>query len=460
MSNVVGAAADPPLRIRIAAGLGLGGVVLLMTLALRSPPALYLGLFLALAGLALAAERALPVLAREPLVWLVLLLFVWVFLRGWVDLATADARGMAPEPGAIWHHARYTPLLAFVFGLWLAAYWRYRNAIMLLVGAGTLIYVVRHWERMAHGLPGGEGAFSSAFGEAGVIAATTTFITAAVAVGIWRAGTGAGHRLLRPTLVGLAIGLCLFALATLIGAQARSAWLATLGALLVLGLAGGWYLVARADARQRRIALATAGGGLCVVGLAVALSWEVLSSRMAQDSETVAVLLSGDVEPEDVPGGSFGTRYHMLRQGLIDAGAHPWWGVGPASIRDMLHEAWGKPLVGSGNYHSTWLNLLVAMGIPWTVLWIGAHVWALWRAVRALGGHGGDAVLAVGLVGAALAHFGTLSFQTRIWSAQGAALYLILMTLICAAVLHGPVQRRRLAASANDDVGATPAPRS
>lgn len=434
------------LRLRIAAGVGLTGIVFIFLLGLRSPTAMYLGMFLVLVGLIVAADRTLPILLREPLFWLVVVLFAWVFLRGWVDLATAEARGMDPDERAVWHHTRFTPLLPLLFALWVAAWWRYRFLLLLLVGLGLVVYMVENWDRLMHGLPGGGRPFGSAFGEAGIMSATVLFLAIAAMIGCWRTGRD-WHPGLRWGAAGLGAALTAFALFVFLAAQARAAWLAMLGTMLVFAVAGGWYLWRHADPRQRRFALIASSGGCALFIIAVIASWEILSNRLLRDTETLAVLLSGGVEQEDVPGGSFGDRYRMFRQGLIDIREHPLWGVGPGSVRDMLHEIWGKDRGGSGNYHSTWLNLLVAMGIPWTLLWVGAHVWAIARAARELIVTERETFLAVALVGAAMVHFGTLTFQgARLWSVQGSALYLILMTLVCAVLLRAAVRERGLTA--------------
>ncbi len=446
MSTTTLPAAEHSLRLRVAGGVGFTGIVLIFLLGLRSPTAMYLGMFLVLVALVVAADRALPVLLREPLFWLVVVLFAWVLLRGWVDLATADARGLEPDARAVWHHARFTPLLPLLFALWVAAWWHWRYILLLLVGLAFVVYMVDNWDRLLYGLPGGGRPFASAFGEAGIMSATVLFLAAAATVGFWRSGDGY-RPAVRWILVGLGAALTLFAGFVFLAAQARAAWLAMLGTLLVLAVLGAWFLWQHADPRQQRIALMLTGGSLATIAVAIAFSWEVLSNRLMQDTETIAILLEGDVAQEDVPGGSFGDRYRMFRQALIDIRENPLWGVGPGSVRDMLHEIWGKDRGGSGNYHSTWLNLLVALGIPWTILWVTAHVWAVWRAARELIVQDREIFLALALVGAAMAHFGTLTFQgARLWSVQGSALYLVLMTLICAVLLRAAVRRHGVAA--------------
>ena len=419
------------LRLRIAGGIGVTGVGLIFALGLRSPTGMYVGTLLTIIALGLAIDRAGPVLVREPVFWLAVLLFVSVFLRGWVDLATAAERGFEPDPDGVWHHARYTPLFAVVFGLWLAAFWHRRHILLAIFGLGFVIYMAQNWDRLLYTLPGGERPFGSAFGEAGLMGGTLVFLLAAAAIGFWR-GTG------RWRWLGLATagGLALFAAGVFIAAQGRAVWLAMIGTLAVFAVAGAWYLYTRATPVQRRNALFAVGGSAVLAGIALALWWDVIAGRMMRDSETIAVLLQGDVEPDDVPGGSVGDRYRMYRQGIIDVANHPWWGVGPASVRDMLHEIWGKPRGGSGNYHSTWFNLPVAMGIPWALLWLGVHAWAVYRAARQLLVVDRDVVLGIAVIGAALVHFGTLTFQVRIWSTGGSALYLILMTIVIATFLR------------------------
>lgn len=433
------------LRVRIAGGIGLAGISTIALLGLRSPTGLYAGLFLVLVGIALAADRSLPVLLREPIVWAALVLFAWVFLRGWVDLATAETRGLEPDTRAIWHHARYTPLLPLVLGLWFAAWWRYRHLLLVLIGLSFVLYMSNDWQQLLSILPGGQREFASAFGEAGIMSATVLFLTGAAAISLARESNGYAP-LPRWSLAIVAGAITIFAAFVLLASQSRAAWLAMLVVVLLFAAVGGRHFWKRADADRRKLALMIAGGAVVLLVAGLGAAWDILAGRLARDAETIAILLAGEVSREELPTGSFADRYRMFRQALIDIDRNPLWGIGPASVRDMLHEIWGKPRGGSGNYHSAWLNLLVAMGIPWTLFWLGLHAWMIWRAARELIVVERDRLFAVALVGAALVHFGTLTFQAaRIWSVQGSALYLVLMTLIAAVLLRAGVRRVCLA---------------
>lgn len=440
-------------RLPVASALGVAGLVILFTLGLRSPSGFYVALVLCL----IASLCALPqsrAITRQPVFWIVLLLFVTVFLRGWFDLATAAARGFEPDPEGIWHHARYTPLAGLICGLWLAAWWHLRYVFLVCIGIAACIFVFNQWSYLTRMLPGGEQSRLGSYPEGGLVTATTFFLAAGAAVAAF---TGRMSRVRwRNWAIGAVTALITaFLLVILVFTLARAAWLAFAFTCLIVPLATLAYALYRGTPRQRRIALITAAGCGLTLTFVVAASWDILAQRIARDSEMIMLALSGEITRENLPGGSFGLRYRMLRQGLIDAGNQPWIGVGPASVRDMTHELWGKPAVGSGNYHNTWLNLSVAMGLPWAVLWVAVHIWAIGRAVHQLIVVHGDRIFAYSLASAALTHFGILTFQTRIWSVEGSALYIILITLVFGVLLYNPIRNTRLARQTSAE-GAAP----
>lgn len=422
------AGGPPPQRIRIAVGFGLTAIVVFFALALRSPTALYLGLFLALIGFGLAADRTLPVLVREPLFWVAVVVFVWVLGHGWIDLATAEARGFVVDEGAVWHHARYTLLLPMILALWLAAGWRHRHVLFLLVGFAALIFYIVNADNLF------DITMGSAMGAAGLFSATLLFLSAGLIGSIWQVRDEYTPAV-RNTLLGLAGLMLLMNVAVLVISISRAAWLATFGAFVVLALIGGWFLWKHGNAFQRRVTLAVSGGFLLLLVVAFALAWDLVATRLMREMDGIVKFITQGYEPGERYGPSVGARLRMYSHALEEIAERPWLGVGTASVRDL-----------DRNFHSTYLHLMVAMGIPWTLLWLGTHVWAVWRAARELIVRDRDIFLAFGLAGAAMAHFGTLVFQGgRLWSAQGSALYLVLMTIICAVFLRGAVRRQGLA---------------
>lgn len=438
------------------AGLGLGGLVFLFLLGLRSPTGFYLGMFLCLTGLLVALPGSIAVLARRPLFWIALILFVGVYVRSWLGPPALE-RELATDPELIWQHARYALLVPLLCGFWLATWWRWRYILLLLCSVGIGIFLFAHWHKFASMVPGGQDSRWSGYPEGGLIIATMFFLVAAAAVAALAGRLGQGPW--RRWLLGGAAGLvALVVLAALVFTLARASWVGFTVGVGIVAATAAFRALRYGGRRERRVTLAGIGGCALAGILVVVLGWDIFTQRIAHDREMIDLALSGELSQQDVPEqGSFAVRYRILRQGLIDAGEHAWIGVGPASVRDMLHEIWGMQDYRTGNYHNTWLNFSVAMGLPWALLWAAAHLWGIGAAFRRLIDVYRDPVLAYGLLGGAAAHFATLTFVTRFWSVEASALYVLLMTLVCGVLLRDHVATDASAAEDNRSAsGVTP----
>ena len=437
-------------RVYCAALLGLTAIALLFLLGLRSTTAFAWALVLVVLALLLAGEELWRTLSREPLLWLALALFLAVFLRGAIDLALASEHGRETDARTVWHHARYGPLVPLLFGFWLAAYWHLRYWVLAALAINLVVYCVYRWDALLARWPGGDGrATHAAFNEGGVVAVALVFLGAALMLGSSQGKLAWLRR-------GAGAAVLTASLAVLLLAQSRGAWLALLVGLIALA-----WLASRVlrmpQSRSRRRALVGGTVTACLLlALFVAAFWDVIAARVAGDLDTVVILLSGQLAQEEIPGGSFGARFRMLVQGLVDIREQPLLGVGPASVQDMLHEAWGRDWRGTGDYHNTWLTLAVAMGVPWALLWLGLHVALALGAVRGLLAAGEDRCLGLLLAAAVVAQFVALTFSVRIWGGfAGTAIYLILATLLCAA--YWRVQLRGSSAAGNTMAPATAA---
>lgn len=433
-------------RFGAARNMALAGLVLLMLLGLRSPSVFYLCLLFVLLAFALTADRNWRPLAREPLIWIALLLFVAVFVRGWIDVAMAEARGLPVRPESVWHHARYGLFIPLLIGFWFAAHWRHRYTLLLLLGCGVFVWYGYEWESIAGRWPWPDGAeIGHSFNEGALIAMVMFYLALAVVAAAWTPEVRNSRlRIWLHVGGGSVVGLA--SLVVVVISHSRSAYLVMLFTLVVLIVAGGWHLCRHGDRQERRLAGMAIGGAALAVVVVFALAGEFILHRLDKYGDLATAFLTGRVWLEGVPEGARGwARVNLIRQGLLDIAERPWVGVGPVSVRDMVDTRFGiTGSPGTGNYHNTYINLAVAMGLPWALLWIGAHVWAVWRALRHVLVVERDVVLALAISGMVVAHFGHLMVQVRIWSGFSAsAIYLLVMIPVCAALWRSHMHRRR-----------------
>jgi hypothetical protein len=397
---------------------------------LASPPLLAFGLLTAVAATIVRWQYG-AMLLREPLFWLAAGLAAWVGLRAWMNLAPDGS--LPGDAGAVWDHIRYTAVFPMVVGCWVAAFWHLRGRVLLLMCIGVLLYYMDSKAEIVRRLPIGDIPKGS-YPELGLIAVTMAVLTFCFVPHFLRRLRSGAHRgdWLLVLLVAVA---CSASLTVFVFSQARSTWVSMAGLLLLALLVAGYLGCTRGDAVHRRRYLIGIGAvTLIVLTLGILLSdfiWWRLHSR--DDMSALVAILDGRFG--DQYEGSFAVRYRLLLQAFEDAMAHPWIGVGPAAIRethqiDLVRGTW------KGNYHSTYLNLVVALGIPWAILWVALHMVAVYRAVCRLLLVDRDVALGLGLLGASFVHFATLLFQVRIWSVQGSALYIILMSLVFAVLLR------------------------
>lgn len=417
------------------AGLRIGGAgaVIVLVGGLWSPPLLYLGMLLSLIALALVPATANH-LAREPLTWGFAALVIWVGIRGWIDLKNADPQVVAQYAEQIWGHIRYTGVVPLIVGGWLAVWWHRRTTVMAVVCLGVLAYYAYEWHAIAIRLPIGNYHHGSD-PKMGLIAVTYTVLCAGMALRLWQTHPEARTSAIA-TLRALASTAAVASLLALLFSWSRSGWLSFAVLLVLVGAAASYYAIVIANSRQRRWVMGTIGGiGIALLALFWAFSgaiWERIGH--GEDLQTVAAILTGDFGPAN--SGSFAKRWRLLVQGLHDIARFPLWGIGPISVRDMLDSVLGRIIHGQGDYNNTYINLAVAMGLPWTIFWVGFHASAIARAGYILWEQERERVLAGALVGACFVHFADLMFQTQIWNVEAAAMYIILMSLVFAVILH------------------------
>ncbi|TQE98350.1 MAG: O-antigen ligase family protein [Spiribacter salinus] len=437
---------DAEARFRVACHLLLFGVGAMCFLGLRSPTAFTVFTLVIMLAFALAPERTIKPLLREPLFWLALALFVAVFLRGWLDVSVAEAHGEPTRPDSIWDHARYGLLVPLLMGIGFALHWRYRYGLMLLIGLGFFVWVRHEWHAISARWPWPDGPeINYSFSEGGLIALTLFFLALA--------GVGAAftERVRRQRVqfgvhLVVSVAVAISTLAVVVVSHSRSAYVTAAFTLLVVAIVAGCYSWLRGDRRERRIVGATLGAGAVLVLLTSLLAADFLLDKLDRYQGVVIDIVSGEVFRSGIPDDSGWVRAHLVLQGLLDTAERPWIGHGPSSVRYMVDDRFGVGApAGDGDYHNTYINFAVAMGAPWALLWIAGHVWAIGRAMRHVLVVERDLVMALAIFGMAVAHFTNASFQLRIWSGYNStAVYLFLMMIVCATVWRSVFSRQRV----------------
>jgi hypothetical protein len=398
---------------------------------LASPPLLAVGILAAMVGTVARWQCVGALLSREPLFWLAVGLAGWVALRAWINL---PAEGSLPgDPGAVWDHIRYTALVPMAVGCWVAAFWHLRQRVFLLICVGVLLYYLDNQAEIIQRLPIG-GILKGSYPELGLIAVTIAALAAGFALH-FRRQVQSDFRPGDWAQVLVLIAACFVSLTVFLLSQVRSAWLSMAALLLLLLVSAAYLGCTRGDAaHRRRYFIAVGVGTVLVLMVGFLLSdfiwWRL---RSADDMSTLVAILDGRFGDEYE--GSFAIRYRLLLQGLQDMMTHPWAGIGPAAIREAQQVSM-VPGTWRGNYEITYLNMAVALGIPWAALWVLLHVVAVCRAAYRLMVFDRDIALGLGILCASFLHFTTLGFQVRLWSVQGSALYIILMSLVFAVLLR------------------------
>ena len=203
----------------------------------------------------------------------------------------------------------------------------------------------------------------------------------------------------------------------------RSAWLALLPLLVIVGTAGLVHTLRR---RNYRAALAVKVLALVVAG-PLLLALPTIGERLATERHTLAALWGGNfdrVTTRDAQGreNSIGIRIIMLREGLARWRQAPLFGHGPAAAKLTLGASEVPLLSRFNDYHNVQLDILVRYGLLGLSLFTAALLLTLagfrrgWRA----GALSGDTALFLGcvlalLLASTLTNVRLLNWDFRYW---------------------------------------------
>lgn len=393
-------------RNRGAERLGLAGLYIFALFAWLGTAGANLGLVLMLAGMAWDGRRVGPALLREPAFHLFALFTVYVSVRA------ASAADEFPQMAQLqWDDAWGWLNLWFFL---IAAWWlrgdpRRIGTALVLALVGLIAGMAQHvdaaqLELLRRGERVGFGHVALVSGLLSGMALIGLFI---FAPRLW-----AGLRVGR--LGWLRLLLWLVAVAVMfevwLASQSRGAWLATVAALVGVGLVVAVRRLTRAPRRGsaggvswgRWGPVAAAVGGLLLVGVVVSNSG-VFQNRIAAESDTLDRLQKDGLEIEEVPfnaaGGelqnSVGRRIHMLYFGGQRFLERPWFGWGPGTqvlrlfgpedFESAIQSKQARMLTEHPHVHNAYLATLVRLGLAGGLLLAAGLLWVLfnlWRGYR------------------------------------------------------------------------------
>lgn len=325
---------------------GLLGLYLTFLSARLVPALAYVGVAVMDLAFLAALPRVWRRLAAEPFVWLAA-----AFVLYCLALALAPPAGPAGQWSSVL--ALLHPWLLVIPAWWLGAR---LDRILWVLGialAGFLVksvYVLVEgdlWGLIAAGQRSGLGMSAIPFGLYSATAALGLLLLAPrLLAGRWRAAR----------VLAWALALAL-SLEGLILSQSRNTWLAWL--LTTLPLLWWRYR----GARGRAVAAAAALVAVLAVAL-VGANRQAVETRLGAEWDTARAVLQGELErvPSD-PESSLGVRAHLYRYAVDLVGRRPWFGWGPASNRALIRQHPNPVLHRWTHLHSTYLEILVRLGL-------------------------------------------------------------------------------------------------
>jgi len=371
--------------------LGIGGLYIFSLFAFLGTAGANLGLFLMLVGLLVDWKRVWPIFRREPLFWLFLTFFAYVYVRASfaalefpesADLQWDDARGWA----YLW--------LFLLVAWWTDGEARRITRVLGLALAGLTTKMVLELdhptlERIV--FDGVRYEFGFAAIAAGLFSGIALMGLALFAPRALRNAQSPGEKVVRFLLL---VTLLLFFLQAHVATHSRGAWLAMLGGMVaVAGLVVVRYRAPFFNLWSGKRVLMLLGGVL-LLGWTVAMNSDVIGKRMGQAEGVLLEIVSNGLDVEQVPYTSLGKRVHMAHFGFQRFLDRPLFGWGPGSrimrllgpehAESRLEEEEIRKL-NQPHLHNGYLSVLVRLGLVGFVLFAGATVIVvrgLWRGYK------------------------------------------------------------------------------
>ena len=180
--------------------------------------------------------------------------------------------------------------------------------------------------------------------------------------------------------------LALLLLEVVVISQARGVWLA-LGTVTVMLAGLVWPPLVR---RNLRKGLATLTVTVLAVVLVVYANQGLITARLAQESDVLGKLISGDIDQitttqEREGGQAVAVRVEMLAFALEHWKEKPMLGFGPGATEPLLQGSDNMALSVHPDVHNIYLEILLRLGLVGgglAVACLGLVLWSGWRGHR------------------------------------------------------------------------------
>jgi len=343
--------------------------------------AIYLGIVALMVATVADWPRFRVWAVRSPVFWAVAVLSLYFVLRDqWSGPVPVPDSERADELKDLLDVAGI-PALALAW--WCAQYPRH---VLPLIGVAALGLVLGlgfnlDWARLADYLAlreklrvhlGGNGP--SVFGGA--------LMVGVLVVGSWSLTKSTHDRRRSFLLAAGLVLLFLFGVWLLLAGKTRTAWVATAGTLVLLGVWMAWRFGWGATVDfLRRYGVAVAGG-LAVGVLVVLAAWEPIVDRMTREGDVWRDIAA--LQFEDVEQSSIGLRITQWRIGFDAFLQHPWFGTGFGSAAEVMERSDIPIRLVFPHFHSLYLHVLVITGLVGFVLFAILVVACVREAIRGI----------------------------------------------------------------------------
>lgn len=322
----------------------------------------------------------LPILKRDPVLYLYLILSVFI-----PSYALLSAREFPETAEDQWTAtANFMQCMPFIPVAWQVARNGHRlnwMLLALLLGVATRMLTHMDWQNLAHVFEWQRTGFGYSEIVFSVIVSIVTLALCLLAGRMIGPESPSGNWSRRIRFLLWLLSLLVF-LEAMVLHQTRAAWLA---AALVLPLA----LIARYRDWLRNHAFKSLSGFavlvmcLLIVGALIAKNSGTILGRLHAEPEAVQTLMKGDLEKTHSV--SIGARLDLWRIGLKRWSERPWFGWGPGTTELLIRQANQANLNIHPHLHNLYLETLVRFGAIGGLLFASLGVLllkGLWKATR------------------------------------------------------------------------------
>lgn len=345
------------------------------------PAPMYIGLTLLLLGLPLLDWQFIKSCTRDPIVIFVVVLTIWVMIRGMADLIipTMDPTHFVAE--GWWHDFRVCGVASLIVGIWIAAYPRTAWSGIAFMVTSMLIYPIisEFWTELGTALnssyrfklgsvPNSIGLYTSALPAVGMLV-------------IWGSIRCFMHRFYKLCVIMVIIGIYFASsnLLMLIATKSRHNWVAGMIAIAFVLIYLLWKLTY--DKKMSKLLVNSIVTIIILILFVIIHSnWNVITKRWSSETQTVKAILT--LQTDKIEKNALGTRWILWKEGLENALRYPVRGWGPGFVKRTLTRTDNKHIQHLQDYHSIYIHLIVSLGIVWFLLWMSLLMILLYRSIK------------------------------------------------------------------------------